>query len=634
MPYCPDVFNARRRTSLTVRIGRLLMGGNQPVRVQSMTNTSTLDTEGCIVQALRLAETGAELVRLTAQGEREAANLSAIKAGLLKRGCNVPLVADIHFNPKAADEAALHVEKVRINPGNYVDPVKTFRHFDYTDEEYAQEVQKIRTRFLPFLELCKKHGRAIRIGVNHGSLSDRIMSRYGDTAEGMVESCLEFLRLCVEAAFTNVVISIKASNTLVMVQTVRLLVDRMHDEGMQFPLHLGVTEAGDGEDGRIKSAVGIGSLLLDGIGDTIRVSLSEDPEREIPVARQLLACVEQRMVHEAVKAEVHPSFNPFRYRRRETDPVGRFGGNQVPVVMLGNALSCEFSKDAFSGGFKPDYCFYGIDGSLGFRGLPGMPSHKGVLGYIQALESNQKTSNPISIPTYPVFESDHLKTLQEVDGNLCFVKLTLNELDASMLESLKRLKKAVVLLFANSLGERRAFFHTLMHADCRVPVVLCMGASTASLEVFQLEMSLDAGPLLLDGFGDGILYAPMQSSILQPDAVSRVLYGVLQATRLRISKTEYISCPGCGRTLFDLQHTIARIKSQTAHLKGLKIGIMGCIVNGPGEMADADYGYVGAARGKVSLYKGQTCVEKNIPAAQAVEKLIELIKQHGDWREP
>jgi len=587
MPYCPDLFNPSRRKSTIVRIGSLLMGGGEPVRVQSMTNTSTMDTKASVAQVLRLVEVGAELVRLTAQGEREAANLANIKAALREKGCEVPLVADIHFNPKAADEAALHVEKVRINPGNYVDPVKTFRHFEYTEVEYALELQKIRDRFLPFLERCSEHGTAIRIGVNHGSLSDRIMSRYGDTPAGMVESCMEFLRLCVAASFFNVVISIKASNTLVMVYTVRLLVERMDTENMHFPLHLGVTEAGDGEDGRIKSAVGIGTLLLDGIGDTIRVSLSEEPEYEIPVAKQLIELVQQRCKNNQIAAIAYPFFQPFSYQRRETRSVGFMGGTQVPVVLV----------------------------------------NEGKRRVAEALEGGQTGVS------YPIITADEFDCLVDIPTTITFVTITLNSLNESRLKQLDANENIVLLLHAKSLGERRAFFHALMNAGCRTPVILCVEESYATAEELQLGLSLDVGPLLMDGFGDGLMYIPAAGSLVKTDWITRVLFGILQATRLRISKTEYISCPGCGRTLFDLQRTIARIKARTNQLKGLKIGIMGCIVNGPGEMADADYGYVGAGRGKVSLYKGQTCVERNIPEDQAVDKLVELIKQYGDWKE-
>jgi len=609
MPYCPDLFNPSRRKSSIVRIGSLLMGGGEPVRVQSMTNTSTMDTEGSVAQSLRMVEAGAELVRLTAQGEREAANLANIKAALREAGCEVPLVADIHFNPKAADEAALHVEKVRINPGNYVDPVKTFRHFEYTEAEYALELQKIRDRFIPFLKRCSEHETAIRIGVNHGSLSDRIMSRYGDTPEGMVESCLEFLRLCVEASFTNVVISIKASNTLVMVQTVRLLVERMDAEDMQFPLHLGVTEAGDGEDGRIKSAVGIGSLLLDGIGDTIRVSLSEDPECEIPVAKRVIELVEQRSTTTYLSAVPYPFFHPFSYHRRETRSVGLIGGTHVPVVIATDGYT-ELGVE----GMKPDY-WYHLEASLG-KGTVTEVGGGGQRGV-----------------SYPIITTEELDVLTDKPSTITFVTITLNRLNESRLKKLEAYDTIVLLLHAKSLGEGRAFFHTLMNAECRTPVILCVEGSYTSVEELQIGLSLDVGPLLMDGFGDGLLFIPTEGSTVTVDEINRVQFGILQATRLRISKTEYISCPGCGRTLFDLQRTIARIKERTNHLKGLKIGIMGCIVNGPGEMADADYGYVGAGWGNVSLYKGQTCVEKNIPEDQAVDKLVDLIKKHGDWEE-
>ncbi len=609
MPYCPDLFNYHRRRSTTVQIGSLRMGGDEPVRVQSMANTSTMDTEGCVAQCLRMVEAGAELVRFTAQGEREAANLANIKKALREQGCEVPLVADIHFNPKAADEAALHVEKVRINPGNYVDSVKTFRHFEYTEDEYAQELKKIRDRFLPFLERCRVQRTAIRIGVNHGSLSDRIMSRYGDTAAGMVESCMEFLRLCVESGFFNVVISIKASNTLVMVQTVRLLVERMDAEDMHFPLHLGVTEAGDGEDGRIKSAVGIGTLLMDGIGDTIRVSLSEDPERELPVAKRLVEMVQERSTVVTDGSRPFLLFDPFTYQRRKTVPIGAFGGNQVPVVLIGANAYKETKQDQ-----KPDY-------------------------YCQVDEFTNRWmlvdgSDGSGIGTrFPVIGLDELDVSHQATTSFSFVRITPEEVNTVSLQRLNAADNVVLLLMGKSLGQRRAFFHALMHAGCSLPVILCVEESYSSIEDLQLGLSLDVGPLLLDGFGDGLLFLPTSDTTIAPDDITRVLFGILQATRLRISKTEYISCPGCGRTLFDLQRTIASIKSRTDHLKGLKIGIMGCIVNGPGEMADADYGYVGAGRGRVSLYKGQSCVERNIPEDQAVDKLIALIKQYGDWKE-
>lgn len=596
MTYCKDLFNYNRRQTNPVHIGNLILGGDAPVLVQSMTNTSTMDTDGSVDQCIKIIDAGADLVRLTAQGVREAANLANIRKSLSEKGFSTPLVADIHFNPKAADEAALHVEKVRINPGNYVDAVKTFSHYEYTEEEYKLELQKIRDRFVPFLSICKANKRAIRIGVNHGSLSDRIMSRYGDTPAGMVESCMEFLRICIDENFFDVVISIKASNTLVMVQTVRLLVARMNDEGMRFPLHLGVTEAGDGEDGRIKSAVGTGSLLVDGIGDTIRVSLSEDPELEIPVARMLLEEVELRTNHGEIKATKSADFDPFSYKRRETAAVGKIGGNQPPVVIYKVA-------EGNHSGSKADFLWV-----------------------------NDTITDTASGESFNVYapENQDITSLKDT----AFLRLTLSDFNEALFETVKDKSNLVLILESvdkNNTGEFRAMYHKLLDYDCKLPVILTSTHDYNSVDRMQIGLSLDFGPFLLDGFGDGICAGATQ---LDEPAVVSCLFGILQASRLRMTKTEYISCPGCGRTLFNLQNTIARIKEKTSHLKGLKIGIMGCIVNGPGEMADADYGYVGAGRKQVSLYKKQLCVEKNIPEDQAVDKLIQLIKEGCDWVEP
>lgn len=621
MTYCPDYFRYVRRQSSCVLIGDIKLGGDAPVLVQSMTNTSTLDTLSSVEQCKKIADAGADLVRLTAQGVREAANLANIHSELRNQGYNIPLVADIHFNPKAADEAALHVEKVRINPGNYVDSVKTFSHFEYSDEEYQAELDKIKNRFVPFLELCKSKNTAIRIGVNHGSLSDRIMSRYGDTPSGMVESCMEFLRICVGENFTNVVISIKASNTLVMVQTVRLLVSTMNSEGMHFPLHLGVTEAGDGEDGRIKSAVGTGALLMDGIGDTIRVSLSEDPELEIPVAVKLLEEVRRRSIHQKISgASAFKDFDPFRYSRRQTHSVGIIGGNNQHVVIADMSVTDhDFSDDPL----KPDFVYAGSDLKLRKDGIPQICNPD--------VYSAQKN-------TYPVFCPDDIEVISGYNYDMAFVGMTYENLSESLVDKLKKLENIVLLVEAvnaNNLAEQRAFFHKLMEYDCHIPAVICSSGSYSDVETAQLGIGLDFGPLLLDGFGDGVMhldYSETDSTeTISPEKINRYLFGVLQASRLRFSKTEYISCPGCGRTLYDLQKTIAKIKERTSHLKGLKIGIMGCIVNGPGEMADADYGYVGSGRGQVSLYKGKECIEKNIPSEVAVDKLIDLIKTNGDW---
>jgi (E)-4-hydroxy-3-methylbut-2-enyl-diphosphate synthase len=621
MSYCPDLFQYSRRKSSPVRIGDTPLGGSNPIRIQSMTNTSTMDTLASVEQCKRIIEAGADYVRLTAQGVREAENLSLIRSALREQGYTTPLVADIHFNPRAADAAARCVEKVRINPGNFVDPVKTFRRFEYTDEEYAGELRKIRDRFVPFLNICKEHQTAIRIGVNHGSLSDRILSRYGDTPAGMVESCMEFLRICVEEAFPDVVLSIKASNVLVMVQTVRLLVVRMEEESMHFPLHLGVTEAGDGEDGRIKSAVGIGTLLIDGIGNTIRVSLSEDPELEIPVARQIVDLIEKRSTHAPIDGKSCPNFDPYSFHRRETNPVANMGAGHVPVVIVDLSRS---NADFSHADPKPDYVY---SGSLYAKRPDGIPQICDALAY-----TGQEQA-------FPLFTIPQLDALEKSSASIRFLRLEFDDLSEALVERLNQLPGLVLMLHSshiNRVAELRAAFHFLLNVNCRIPVVVSQDSLAGSKEEQQLLVGLDLGPLLLDGFGDGLFMASTQGENgfeSSPGEAVSVLFGVLQASRLRMSKTEYISCPSCGRTLFDLQKVIARIKSRTSHLKGLKIGIMGCIVNGPGEMADADYGYVGAGRGQVSLYKGQVCVERSVPEEEAVDKLIELIRINGDWKD-
>ena len=619
--YCPNLFRYNRRSTSTVRIGKTPLGGDNPIRIQSMTSTSTMDTEGSVAQSKRIIDAGADYVRLTAQGVREAENLANIRAALHADGYDTPLIADIHFNPKAADAAALTVEKVRINPGNYVDPSKSFAHLEYTAETYAQELQKIRDRFVPFLRICSERGVAIRIGVNHGSLSDRILSRYGDTPAGMVESCMEFLRLCVEEHFTDVAISMKASNVLVMVQAVRLLVERMNSEGIHFPLHLGVTEAGDGEAARIKSSVGIGSLLMDGIGDTIRVSLSEDPELEVPVARQLVQLVEARSLSAEIDVQPYPDFDPYSFHRRETDAVGPFGGGQVPVVVADvTTEDLFFSK----GLLKPDFVYVAENVTNRLDGL------------VQLCEANVWKEFSKSLP---IFDTSDRKLLEASPAPIKFLRISLDEFSSPFLQHLKTIPNLVLMLQSeqtNTVAEFRAAFHTLLNEGCRMPVILCGQSVAKDAEEEQLLAGLELGALLIDGFGDGIFWRSAPANAFKSKLADQVsiMYGVLQSTRMRVSKTEYISCPSCGRTLFDLQKVIAQIKERTSHLKGLKIGIMGCIVNGPGEMADADYGYVGAGRGQVSLYKGQNCVERAIPAEQALEKLIDLIRAHGDWKDP
>lgn len=598
--YISNYFNYSRRTSDEIQIGNTPMGAQNPIRLQSMTSTNTLDTEASVAQSLRIAEAGGEYVRLTAQGVREAENLKNIHEALRAKGCETPLVADIHFNPKAAEVAALYVEKVRVNPGNFVTTSSSSE--SATSSRALTEtlaLQKIREKFIPLLNICKENKTAIRIGVNHGSLSERIMDKHGDTPQGMVASAMEFLRICKEENFSNVVISMKASNTLVMMQSVRLLAATMQEEGMHFPLHLGVTEAGDGEDGRVKSAVGIGALLADGIGDTIRVSLSEDPELEIPVAKKLVNYFSERQNHAPIAADAFEGFDPYSYKRRQTHVVRNVGGENVPKVIAQ-------AKDEFT--MSPDYIL-----------------NKCVV------------PQAVFVPTpnvHPWYKANELDGLKASDETVKFWELTYADLCPKVLQTLAQSKEIIVLLHsthANPVGEMRAFFHTLLINDISTPVVLCHKYHTNDLELLQVQAGADFGALLLDGFGDGILLE--NEGTISNDQLLSTSFGILQAARVRISKTEYISCPSCGRTLFDLQTVIAKIKAQTSHLKGLKIGIMGCIVNGPGEMADADYGYVGASAGKVSLYKKQSCVEKNIPAEEAVDKLIELIKVGGDWKE-
>ena len=609
-----NYFNYNRRQSSVVQIGNKQLGGNNPILIQSMANVSTLDTNACVEQAIRIIDAGADYVRFTAQGVREAENLGVIRQELTKRGYTHPLVADIHFNPRAADAAAQVVEKVRINPGNYVDS-KVFNIRDYSEEEYNSGIEKIRERFIPFLNLCKQHNTAIRLGINHGSLSDRIMSRYGDTPEGMVASCLEYLKICREEDFQHVAISIKASNTVVMVQTVRLLVKTMDAEGMSYPLHLGVTEAGDGEDGRIKSAVGIGTLLHDGIGDTIRVSLSEEPEAEVPVARKLVDYIQERAGANHVEGSISPEFNNVKPARRISRDVCGIGRGGIPVVISDRSygLNFEFNQEA-----KPDYVYVGTEDP------DNLPDNMQLL--VDAHVWNPRAN------VFPYFIASDAKELKNYDSPLKFIRLTYADLNDQTLEVLKSDKAVVVILsthHANGLGAQRAFMHKLLSSGCDVPVILHREYHETDIESLQIKAAADMGAMILDGFCDGIFLNNTKGDALATD---NCMFCILQATRARISKTEYISCPGCGRTLYNLQTTIARVKKATSHLKGLKIGIMGCIVNGPGEMADADYGYVGAGVGRISLYKGKECVQRNIPENEAVERLVELIKENGDWK--
>ena len=565
-----NLFNYARRATVEVNVGGVTIGCTNPVRVQSMTNTSTMDTDGSVEQVLRIVAKGGEIVRLTTQGNREAVNMGDIKAQLKERGCYVPLVADVHFNAAVADTAAMYADKVRVNPGNYVDPARTFKQLEYTDAEYADELKRLRERFVAFLDICRAQGRAVRVGVNHGSLSDRIMSRYGDTPSGVVESCMEFLRICRDEKFDNVVVSIKTSNTTMMVTTVRRLVRVMAEEGIAYPLHLGVTEAGDAEDGRIKSAVGIGALLADGIGDTVRVSLAEAPENEIPVAKELVEYVALRKDAPAIEAVAAAGFNYEEPVRRRTCAFGIIGGDNVPVVVGGEVEDKDIASD-------------------------------------------------IAADLVPVVSLENAKDAR-------FIAVTYGELTPENIAKIRLLKDIVLVASSehmNPVGELRALVHRLMIEGVEAPVIIRRAYEESSVEALRIKASADLGVLLIDGLADGLWIENPGMSAAELNALA---FGILQATRARISKTEYIACPGCGRTMYDLQGTLARIKAATGHLKGLKIGVMGCIVNGPGEMADADYGYVGAARGKVSLYRRKECVEKNIPEDEAIERLLQLIE--------
>lgn len=620
-----DLFNYKRRAATVAHVGRLNIGGDNPVRVQSMTTTSTLDTEGSVAQCKRIIDAGGELVRLTTQGRREAEYLANISRQLRAEGYTQPLCADIHFNANVADVAACHTEKVRINPGNYVDPARTFKHLEYTDEQYAQELEKIEERLTTFIDLCKEHHTAVRIGVNHGSLSDRIMSRYGDTPEGIVESCMEFLRIFRKHNFDDVVISIKASNTVVMVRSVRLLVAEMDREDMHYPLHLGVTEAGEGEDGRIKSAVGIGALLADGIGDTIRVSLSEEPEAEIPVAKHLVRYIRRKQGHLLVPGVQAKNFDYLRPERRKTQAVGPIGGTQPPVVIVSEVQGAKEGVTQGQEALRPDYIYVG-------QQMPDQP----VEGQRYIVDFNafgRELQKHMDVADYmfPIFPYNAMPYISAVpDTAPIFLVLPYGSCAEEYKACLKANPNVVVVVpsqHQNRLGEQRALVHELMAEDIENPVVFAQAYKHSQQEKadLQLEAAVDMGALMMDGLTDG-LWLMNDGDIAMQD-LTDTAYAILQAGRLRMVKTEYISCPGCGRTLYDLRTTIARVKEATKGMKGLKIGIMGCIVNGPGEMADADYGYVGAGVGRIALYRGKVCVERGIPEAEAVEHLLQLIKE-------
>ena len=631
--YCNSLTSYSRFKTREVIVGTIGIGGNNPIRIQSMTTTDTMDTKKTVDQSIRMIKAGSELVRITAPSKREAENLLNIKKEIRNRGYNAPLVADIHFTPNAAIIAAEIVEKVRINPGNYVDK-KRFNIIEYNDESYARELDKIKNRFIPLVNVCKENNTAMRIGTNHGSLSDRILSRYGDTPLGMVESALEFVRICEELHYHDLIISMKASNTQVMVQAYRLAVAMMKKESMNYPLHLGVTEAGDGEDGRIKSAVGIGALLEDGIGDTIRVSLTEEPELELPVAKLLIDHYKERGRHKKIPPIIEPSFQPYSYSKRESLLINNIGKEHVPRVIVDMSKGNELLfKDLQDAGYiyskkldkwvisdqAVDYIYIG-NKKLNFS-LPGTLS---VIQNVKYWENDKQS--------FPLFSLEEYLNYKGKKGTINFINILTSEFSSNDLSKLQNDDSAILLISTNNehcVADLRRIFFELEKINWKVPVIIKKEYNKMTKNEFQLYSSIDFGSLLLDGFGDGVWL----SSDFTNNINTKQSFGILQATRTRISKTEYISCPSCGRTLFDLQKVTSEIRSRTNHLKGVKIGIMGCIVNGPGEMADADYGYVGTGVGQISLYKGYEVVKRNIPADIAVDALIDLIKVNGDWVE-
>ena len=635
MKYCNSLTNYSRFKTREVKVGNIGIGGSNPIRIQSMTTTDTMDTIATVEESIRMIDAGCELVRITAPSKKDALNLKNIKEELVKRGYNTPIIADIHYTPNAAEIAATIIEKVRVNPGNYADK-KKFENIEYTEVTYNAEIERIREKFTPLVRICKENGTAMRIGTNHGSLSDRILSRYGDTPKGMVESAMEFLRICRDEGYHEIILSMKASNTRIMVQAYRLLVAEMIKDGMDYPLHLGVTEAGEGEDGRIKSAVGIGALLADGIGDTIRVSLTEAPEFEIPVAQNLLKNFKGIEQHDSIEKITKNPLHSFDYKRRKTNEVLNIGGGNVPIVMADFCLKEKITAASFFAlgsnysvpldkwnltDMAADYVFVG-NHDLDFE----VPGTLGVIYNYKKWVEHKKG--------YPFLTINDYLDEEEISEKLNIVYVCLSDLCEELFAKLKTDSTAVLMIDTyneNGLAEQRKLFTELMNNGIKTPVIIGRAYGDLSEEQLQLSASSDLGALLLDGLGDGIFIAAENCGSYQ--SINSLAFGILQASRTRISKTEYISCPSCGRTLFDLQETTAKIRKETDHLKGVKIGIMGCIVNGPGEMADADYGYVGTGKGKITLYKEQTVVEKNIAEEKAVTALIDLIKEHGDWVE-
>ena len=637
--YCNSLTKYSRFQTREVNVGSVPLGGENPIRIQSMTTTDTMDTIATVEQTIRMVESGCEYVRITAPSKNEAENLKNIKAELKKRGFDVPLIADIHFTPNAAEIAARIVEKVRVNPGNYADK-KKFQQIEYSDADYQAELDRIYKRFSPLVKICKEEGTAMRIGTNHGSLSDRIMSRYGDTPLGMVESALEFVRICEDLNYYDIVLSMKASNTMVMVYAYRMMLQRMIEEGMNYPIHLGVTEAGDGEDGRIKSAVGIGALLEDGIGDTVRVSLTEEPENEAPVAISLVDRYIKRKTIADIPALPYLPKDPCDYERLVTYEVNNIGGSNLPVVISDLSEKPEINiHDLESIGYiyfedldkwkltdlASDYIYTG-DNPINFD----PPQNLGVI-------VNSKVWGN-SGATFPYFKLDEYLASDEKSSKINFVEISAGEIFTDRFKKISNEEKIVLVLTTSNSNAmpsmRRAFFEFILQ-DIKSPVIIKRDYEEITEEELFLYSSTDTGALLIDGFGDGVF---LKSRDMNEDrvieTVNRLSFGILQAARMRISKTEYIACPSCGRTLFDLVEVTNRIREKTGHLKGLKIGIMGCIVNGPGEMADADYGYVGSGVDKITLYRGKDIVKRGVPSENAVDELIALIDEDGNWSTP
>jgi len=638
--YCNSLARYSRYITREVFIGDIPLGGNNPIRIQSMTTTDTMDTIATVEQTIRMVNSGCEYVRITAPSLKEAQNLLEIKKELKRRSYDVPLIADIHFTPNAAELAARIVEKVRVNPGNYVDK-KKFETIEYTQKKYDEEIERLYSRFTPLVKICKEYGTAMRIGTNHGSLSDRILSRYGDTPLGMVESALEFLRICEANNYHSIVLSMKASNTQIMVEAYRLLINKMETEGMNYPLHLGVTEAGDGEDGRIKSAVGIGALLEDGIGDTIRVSLTEAPEYEAPVAIALVNRYKVRENHQPIKEIDEVPVDPFSYRRRESLELIGVGGNNVPRVVSDlSSAKIEKENDLNPIGYfydettdkwnmtdmASDFVYLG-DNVLPFTVPNGLRT---IYNFKTWMINKEKTSS------YPLFKNyASYKKEKDFAGLFNFVPMQLNELSTEVLVEIKNDSSLILIVETENLhamAEQRRFFFELVKNEIEAPIIVKRDYKNISLEEFRLFAATDFGALLIDGLGDGV-WTSVSSTEISVKECNRILFGILQASRVRISKTEYIACPSCGRTLFDLLETTDKIRKRTEHLKGVKIAIMGCIVNGPGEMADADYGYVGSGPGKITLYRGKEIMRRNVLSENAVNELVELIREDGNWVE-